>query len=72
MTLVTGEEREQGIKEFEDKGILLETPDLEYFKQRLARMEARGATEEATLKIRKQIELLEDAIIIYHEHRPAG
>jgi hypothetical protein len=73
MTFLTDKERKKGINEIveSDGTMLLGSDDLQYFKDKLGAMALRSASEEATLVVRKQIELLEDAIVIYHEHRPA-
>lgn len=74
MTLLTDNERKEGINEITsaDGNLLAGDMDLNHLKGKLDKMILRGASDEATLKVRKQIELLEDAIVIYHEHRPAG
>jgi len=43
--------------------------DVVYFQQRLVRSIERNEPIELQNKIRAQLALLEDAIVIYHEHR---
>lgn len=44
-------------------------PDIEYFRQKLSRGIEQGQSVESLEKVRRQLALLEDAIVIYHEHR---
>jgi len=47
---------------------LLPGSSLEYFRDKLAQ----ATTSDESHKLEKQIELLEDSIVIYHEHRPSS
>ena len=44
--------------------------DVVYFQQRLVRSIERNEPIELQNKIRAQLALLEDTVVIYHEHRP--
>ena len=46
--------------------------DIVYLKEKLIKLTVGGASEEKILKCRAQLDLLEDAMVIYHENRPAS
>lgn len=48
---------------------LINDDDIRYFEEKLARAIKQNVPEERLLYYKKQIEVLKDAIAIYHEHR---
>ena len=73
MTLLTDEEYEDGMRKLreikERKGGIMtgHQADMEYFQRKLDLMEARGASHAETLRVRKQIALLEQAADMYDD-----
>ena len=65
MTTITDEERAQGIKELDEAGIVPDEQDLEYFRKKLVTMASHNASDEATLKVRNQLKLMEETTKSY-------
>ena len=59
---MTNEEKEKAMAELDY--IEINKADIEYFEMKLARMAAQGASEEAILRTRTQLELLQECLAI--------
>jgi len=67
MTILTDDEKIRGFAEIAGK--VVTDDDVQYFRDKLIRGLKRGAPATSLEKIFKQLALMEDAIIIYHEKR---
>ena len=52
------------------KQIISTEEDIQYFKDKLARMKERGASKEAMTKTKKQLDLIKDSAVIYKLENP--
>ena len=67
MAIYTDEERYQAFAEMAGKAV--DDSDLDYFRTKLIRALERKAPAASMEKVFKQLALMEDALVIYHEHR---
>lgn len=71
MTFYSEEEKAQGLDELKNKNFfVIEEEDLDYFRQKIITGLERRVPIKALAKVIKQLDLLEDAVIVYREHRP--